>query len=147
MTYEIRETVDSHGTRCWYRGDELHRVDGPAVIQVNGYQAWYLNDTIHRDDGPAVIWPDGSKAWYRIGQLHRVGGPATIWADGSEAWYQFGQFHRTDGPAFTDTENPDINDCWYIRGHCIGSAIEFQEMSGLSDEEMSIMVLKYGNIG
>ena len=52
-----------------YQNGELHRVNGPAVINADGTQEWYQHDKLHRDDGPAVIEADGTKEWYRNGKL------------------------------------------------------------------------------
>ena len=44
----------------WYLNDQLHRTDGPAVIEYfhSGevwIKEWYLNGEQHRTDGPASI--------------------------------------------------------------------------------------------
>ena len=53
-----------------YKNDnnDLHRLDGPALIDANGYQAWYKHGFWHREDGPAIIYHDGRQAWYRNGE-------------------------------------------------------------------------------
>ena len=43
---------------------QLHREDGPAVIDADGYQAWWINGKRHREDGPAIIHADGTQEWY-----------------------------------------------------------------------------------
>ena len=61
----LRREVDKYGTILYYNeNDEVHRVNGPAVIWFNGTEGWYQNDKKHRLDGPAVIWDDGAKSWY-----------------------------------------------------------------------------------
>lgn len=42
---------------------ELHRLNGPAIIDVDGHQEWYENGVRHRLTGPAVIRPDGTELW------------------------------------------------------------------------------------
>ena len=96
---------DEHG--------ELHRDDGPAVIDPDGTQRWYQHGKLHRDDGPAWIWPDGSQAWYQHGKWHRDDGPAVIRADGTQYWYQRHKLHRDDGPAVTEADGTQQ---WYQHG-------------------------------
>ena len=55
----------------------------------DGSEEWYLNNQLHRVNGPAVVYPNGTECWYLHGQLHRVNGPAIIDADGSEYWYLY----------------------------------------------------------
>jgi len=79
--------VDEYGTKHWYRGNLLHREDGPAVIQRNGGHAWFYYGNRHREDGPAIEYADGSKEWWLHGQLHRQIGFAVEHADGKrEKW-------------------------------------------------------------
>ena len=54
-----------------------------------------------------------------------------------------GSFHRTDGPAIMYT-NGHIR--WAVNGEHYCSNKEYQEAANLSDEDMAILVLKYGNI-
>lgn len=45
---------------------EMHRKDGPAVIDLDGDQEWWFNNELHREDGPAVIWTNGyQEYWWR----------------------------------------------------------------------------------
>jgi antitoxin component YwqK of YwqJK toxin-antitoxin module len=53
---------------CWFKGNSLHREDGPALISYydNGnkdYESWYKDGEYHREDGPAYTRYnlDGSK--------------------------------------------------------------------------------------
>jgi hypothetical protein len=62
----------------------------------------------------------GNKFWYFNGKNHRVDGPAIIWYDG-EYW-------------------------WYINGKRYLNNKSFQEAASLSDEDMTAIILKYGNI-
>lgn len=66
----------------------LHRLDGPAVIQLHGdVECWYFNGVKHRTNGPAITHADGSKTWYYSGLRHREDGPACEWANGCKNWY------------------------------------------------------------
>ena len=51
--------------------------------------------------------------------------------------------HCIDGPAYID-EYGDMG--WYVHGKICYTNAEFQAESGISDEEMAIMILKYGNV-
>jgi len=35
--------IDADGTRRWYKNEELHRVDGPAVESADGSKEWWIN--------------------------------------------------------------------------------------------------------
>ena len=61
---------------------QLHRTDGPAVIDDYG-EAWYQNGQQHRVDGPAAIHRK-LKMWYQNGELHRLCGPAVEWSDNDD---------------------------------------------------------------
>ena len=53
--------------------------NGLVKDKVNGFERWYLNDQLHREDGPALINIfTGSKSWYKYGLLHRESGPAFL---------------------------------------------------------------------
>lgn len=78
-------------------------------------------DNLHRIDGPAYISERGTEEWICNGDTHRIGGPALVFAlSGVSSWYIQGRR--------------------YITNH------EYQVASGLTDEEMTMMILKYGNV-
>ena len=56
-----------YGIKRWYKGDLLHRTDGPAVEKANGTKEWWVNGERHREDGPAVERRDGTKEWWYKG--------------------------------------------------------------------------------
>ena len=61
----LRVEIGKAGTIRYYNeNNELHRVNGPAVIRPDGDLCWYQNDELHRLDGPAVIWDDGTEFWH-----------------------------------------------------------------------------------
>lgn len=71
---------------------QLHRVDGPAVVEGNGFfQAWYLNGQLHRDGGPAFAYTGGLQSWYLNGERHRADGPAFVLPSGYKEWWVNGQ--------------------------------------------------------
>ena len=67
---EYTVKIDAYGTTSWFKPgtQTLHRLDGPAVEDVNGHKAWYHNGQLHRLDGPAVEWANGTKFWYIEGR-------------------------------------------------------------------------------
>ena len=76
-----------HSTIRWYLNGERHRVDGPAVEDVDGTKVWWLNGKLHRVDGPAIEYADGTKEWWLNGKRHRVDGPAFEDVDGTKEWW------------------------------------------------------------
>lgn len=103
------------GTKQWFLNyNELHRLDGPALIQPDGTEAWYRNGKCHRENGPALETPDGSKAWYFKGNLHREDGPAIENYNGSRTWFYHGSLHRIGGPAVCYTGEDYFK--WYLYG-------------------------------
>lgn len=130
-----------HATRC-FRNGQYHRDGGPAIMYDNGDQVWCYDGLIHRIGGPAVINTE-SLEWYLFGRLHREDGPAVIKLDGTEYWYQHGLFHREDGPAAILANN-EVR--WYINNKHITDRTYYQQLTGLSDEAMTILILKYGDI-
>ena len=82
--------IDQYGTKIWYKDDEYHRDNGPAVEHISGNKYWFQNGTWHRIDGPAVINEHG-KFWYQYGKNHRLDGPAMEYTDGYKLWYYQGE--------------------------------------------------------
>ena len=91
------------------------------ITQYDGTQYW-LNDNnlFHREDGPAIIEPDGYCEYWQDGNLHRKNGPAVEWPNGMNTWY-------VDGKRYTCNRT-------------------YQKAAGISDEDMAMIVLKYGNV-
>ena len=75
----------------YWKGGELHREDGPSLIERNGDQYWNINGIHHRDNGPATVRVDGDRFWFKNGKGHREDGPAIIRGDGTLEWKLFGQ--------------------------------------------------------
>ena len=79
---------------------ELHNSTQPAYYNSKtGLTKWYLNGQLHREDGPAIIDKDGNQYWYLNGKKHRINGPAVILANGTRYWFQDDRLQREDGPA------------------------------------------------
>lgn len=55
------------GCTRYFKGDLLHRVDGPAVIHASGTMFWYVDNKLHRNNGPAIEYNDGCNFWYLHG--------------------------------------------------------------------------------
>ena len=63
------------GTKEWKLNGKRHRLNGPAVVNING-QSWWKFGQLHREDGPAVSGDIYTDMWYLNG---------TNYAD-AEAW-------------------------------------------------------------
>jgi hypothetical protein len=82
----------------------------------------------------------GDHIWQRDCNPHRDGGPAIIKADGTELWCQDGKISRLDGPAIIYADGLTV---WYVDGVLCNQWKDFQEESGLSDLDMTVLRLKY----
>lgn len=101
LNLESKPYVNSNGDEIWFNQyEQIHRDDGPAIIQKDGSRKWYKDNELHRDDGPAIELSSGTKAWYKDGERHRDDGPAVIHSSGVKKWYKNGWLHRDDGPAY-----------------------------------------------
>lgn len=83
-----------------------------------------------------------TKTWRQAGQLHREDGPAVITSYGMQAWYIYGKYHRIDGPAVMHS-NGRLD--WAVDGRICLNWAEFQKQSKISDEDLSILMLRYPN--
>jgi hypothetical protein len=91
-----------------------------------------------------VIDSNGDKTWRNAdGLLHRLDGPAIVGADGVRSWFVNGERHRLDGPAFEGADGCNI---WCVNNHTYTNFKDFQEAGGLTDDQMCIIRLKYGDI-
>lgn len=126
----------------------MSKINVESDIDMYGVKRWYKSSTdiLHREDGPAIIAPGEFEYYYLDGMQHRADGPAVIWEDGLVLWYNYGMLHRYDGPALYNPYNDNIQKEWYLYDIRIHSASEFQKRSGLTCEEMSILLLRYGDI-
>jgi hypothetical protein len=79
--------ISKEGDQLWYLNDNLHREDGPAVIDTQGTQAWFLNGKKHRLIGPAIIYLNGSKEWFINDRRHNSRGPAFVSGNGKQDYY------------------------------------------------------------
>lgn len=113
------------------------------IVNSRGDTYWYKYGELHRDGAPAIVYKNGNEEWLQHGKLHRLDGPAGIYNDGTEEWYKEGLLHRLDGPAVTYANSEQK---WYVAGYRCRDRNEFQEQSGLSDEEIALLVLKYGGM-
>jgi hypothetical protein len=93
-----------------------------TICARDGSECWNnKHNKYHRlGDLPAIIHRCGTKEYWVNGRGHRIGGPAVEWDDGGYSWY--------------------------IRGKLCKSFKEYQKKTKLSDNEITILILKYGDI-
>jgi polynucleotide 5'-kinase involved in rRNA processing len=70
--------VDKKGSKIWYKNDQLHREDGPAIEFSNGDKSWYINGQLHREEGPACEYVVGRKEWHLKWHLNGVHVPKYV---------------------------------------------------------------------
>lgn len=114
-------------------------------ITKYGTKMWFKNGSLHRIDGPAAIHADGSTEWWQLGVLHREDGPAKDLADGEQQWWVNGTRHRLGGPAITRTMLPGSRS-WWIHGKHIRSVQQYQLETKCADEDLALLILRYGGI-
>lgn len=111
--YTITPVETGGWLKEYRRGEELHRVGGPAFTEYRAdgtpmIEIYYLRGQRHRVGAPAAVTErvDGVRVetYYLHGQIHRSDGPAEVarWPDGTvnESWFLNGRRHRVGGPAF-----------------------------------------------
>ncbi len=109
MKSELVVTKDD--TRWINSYGELHREDGPAIIDLNGNKYWFLHGIKRRAE-----YISGGRAWYLGEELHRIDGPAFVWANGDEGWYRNGLRHRSNGPAVSTRFKGKTHYEWWLNG-------------------------------
>ncbi len=105
---------------------------------------------IHSNGLEQTIFSDGSgEEWRRKDNVyHREDGPAWTGSRGQERWYLNGVLHCPSGPALRyPFDPPPFDYAWYLQGRHIKTQEEYQFETGLTDEDMSVLILKYGHIG
>jgi hypothetical protein len=102
--------IDSGKELQWHKYGWRHREEriGPAWIKNNGiFQIYYNMDEIHRSNGPAMIEPESQK-WYHLGKLHRKDGPAVIYIDGKVEWHWRGTKYNLNDWAVASCVDPEL---------------------------------------
>jgi len=107
-------------TEIYNDAGQLHCTTGPAIIYEDGTKEWYCEGELHRDDGPAIECADGGKEWVWYGELHRDNGPAVIYYDGKVEWH--------------------------VMDEQVHSAAEYMRLTNTTEEEMAVLILKYGAV-
>jgi len=81
--------VDEYGNKRYFndKGNH-HRLDGPAIEDLNGIKFWYINENCHRNIDPSDEYSDGTKQWFFKGQSHRIGGS---FSSTQKYWYIHGK--------------------------------------------------------
>ena len=83
-TGKYDRVVPSSKTRSMYfRGELLHREDGPAVEWLDGTQLFYIDGKLH--GSPAIIYPNGDTKDYDMG-VQTGGGLRSETPHGWPAW-------------------------------------------------------------
>ncbi|MCA8354198.1 hypothetical protein [Burkholderia cepacia] len=52
---------------AYFKDNQLHRYDGPAIEYANGTKEWLVDGKLHRENGPAVEKANGMKQWFLEG--------------------------------------------------------------------------------
>ncbi len=110
-------------------------------ILKNGTIEYYKNNELHREDGPAIICGDRTKVWYVGGKQHRLDGPAYEGANGNKVWCIEGKFHREDGPA---VEFANGNKEWWLYGIKYSIREWIINHPTMTDDEKILFKLSYG---
>jgi len=99
-----------------------------VITSEDGTIRYRLNNQLHRLDGPAVIYKNGNEAWYQNGLLHREGGPARTIGDSYKEYAVNGNYHRLDGPAIINLNSNTV--LWFYEGQRINcnSQEEFEKL-------------------
>jgi hypothetical protein len=63
-----RLEIDIYNNKIYWKNNQVHREDGPAIETASGDKFWYLNDKRHRIDGPAIEYVSGYRYWYFNGK-------------------------------------------------------------------------------
>lgn len=72
-----------------------------------------------------------------------TGDVCMTWTDGTKTYHRNGMRHRTDGPA---AEYANGKYMWCLNGDIYLNNKEFQKAANISDEDMAVMIMKYGNV-
>jgi hypothetical protein len=67
--YRTTKVVLPDGSQMYRLKGRFHRLDGPALIDMDGTEEWYKHGLRHRLDGPAIICPDGDEIYYIEGEM------------------------------------------------------------------------------
>lgn len=137
--------IDRHGTQLWYKDDELHRVDGPAVIYTDGDIGWFI-DGVGIRSSQLYQQLAGLSDEDMLSLILKYGSPTKENPEydeytNAQFWYNdYSKLHRTDGPAAIYSSSIKF---WYINGVKITSADEYQQLTSLTDDQMSALITEY----
>jgi len=73
----------------------------------------------------------------------KMGYVVVHWPNGKYKYFHNGKYHRIDGPAITYANGRQT---WWVYGHSFKNTKEYQVAAELSDEEMLVIILKYGRV-
>lgn len=121
-------------------------------------EEYILDDDVSPSDSFHTITNSkGDKYWFKcvgtdtagkvLGVFHREDGPALMRGDWKEEWYLDGRRHRLDGPAilYHDLDPREYN-VWWVHGRRISSLKDYQKKTDCSDEHLTALKLKWGEI-
>ena len=91
---------------------------GECIIETLG-NCWITNGQLHRNDGPAVIDPD-TRMYFNHGALHRLDGPAIEYCDR----YSLKDIYYIDGILITDQRKFTIMGMRWKLKNIINSQLE-----------------------
>ena len=85
--------------------DKAGGYDRVVPTGMKDHAMYYRGERLHREDGPAVTWLDGTQLFYLEGKLH--GTPAIIYPDGRVKDYEHGVQTSGEVPSGTPASWPD----------------------------------------
>jgi len=110
---------------------------------------WYtcqmniVKPTLKLEEPSRIMTKYGQERWSLMnGTAHRLDGPAITHKNGAKLWVKYGESHRLDGPA---VERHDGSVAWWVNGRRYYNLETFLLAAGLSDDQVTILKLKYGN--
>ena len=127
------------------------KTEPPVYVRYINGKTWYTCMVAHEVlDGDSELFRnrEGDR-WCNVhGYFHRVDGPAVELNNEITQWYIGGLLHRLDGPAVESLL--DGVDCviygWYVNGIECFDFKDFQKAGKLTDDQITILRLKYGEI-
>jgi hypothetical protein len=122
----IPPTTNEFGSKCWRKGDGLHREFDLPAFESRDFKTWSLNGLIHRDgDLPAEILLNVYReiedaTWYKHGVIHRNGDKPAVIKPDLCFWYKAGKIHRDgDKPAIISKGEFMGGTKWWIKNNAL----------------------------
>ena len=63
---DLDKYKNKNGKIVYYKKDThiVHNPYGPAIIYSDGVKFYYIENNLHRLDGPAIIWPNDEEQYW-----------------------------------------------------------------------------------